>query len=239
MTVRRLSLALSTTISLALFACASDSSSGAPAPEDAGSASETGTPTKELYLPPGSTLVPFASEAPERKFSAATQTIDGTANDYLAVLETDAGRVVLDLLESDTPNTVNSFVFLALHHFYDGLAFHRVIDGFMAQSGDPNSLDADTSSWGTGGPGYTFGLEVKPELNFDGAGVLGMARSSKPDSNGSQFFITFAAAKSLDQKYTVFGKVTEGLDVLPSIVRGEPPKGATRIRTVHIVKKSK
>src|SRR4051794_6061675 len=145
----------------------------------------------DYVLPAGTTLTPFLSTEPERTFDAAGTALS-PGIDYLAVIETDAGRLVLDLFEEQTPITVNSFVWLALHHFYDGIAFHRVIDGFVAQGGDPNTLDADTSQWGTGGPGYGFGLEIVPSLTYDAAGAVGMARSQDPNSNGSQFYITLA-----------------------------------------------
>jgi peptidylprolyl isomerase len=146
---------------------------------------------------------------------------------------------VIDLLEDQTPITVNSFVFLALNHFYDGIAFHRVIDGFMAQTGDPKTLTGAPSTWGTGGPGYAFGVEIVTGLNFDNAGVVGMARSTSLNSNGSQFFITFAAADFLDGMYTVFAKQTEGGAVLPNIVRGMPPATPTRMTRVYIGEKPK
>jgi peptidylprolyl isomerase len=193
-------------------------------------------PDMAVYLPTGTTLTPFLSATPQYTFSAADNVLVAGA-DYYAVLDTDAGRIVLDLLETQTPITVNSFVFLTLNHYFDGQAFHRVIDGFMAQGGDPNSLNADNSTWGTGGPGYMFGLEIVSTLHYDGAGVVGMARTSNPNSNGSQFFITFAAQPTLDGQYTIFAKVTEGLDVLPNIVRGMPPATPTRILQAYIVQK--
>ncbi|HEX7604400.1 MAG TPA: peptidylprolyl isomerase, partial [Polyangiaceae bacterium] len=188
---------------------------------------------------------PYLTDAPVRKFAKADQVLDAT-KDYIAVVDTDVGRIVLDLYEADTPITVNSFVFLALNHFYEGILFHRVIDGFMAQTGDPNSLQPNTKTWGTGGPGYKFGLELNPNLNFDAPGVLGMANAG-PTQNGSQFFITFAAYPSLytgadgglDQQYTVWGKVIDGLDVLPNIVRGEPPVNPSKIVEVRIGTKPK
>jgi peptidylprolyl isomerase len=168
-----------------------------------------------------------------RKFAKAEQVVDG-ARDYVAVLDTVVGNIVLDLFEKDAPVTTNSFVFLSLNHFYEDTLFHRVIEGFMAQGGDPSSVAGKPSTWGTGGCGYTFGLEVKANLSFDAAGVLGQARAATPDSNGSQFFITLVARKDLDQKYTVWGKVIEGLDVLPKIPRGEPPAAPAKVIEVRI-----
>lgn len=188
------------------------------------------------YQPDGYQLVPFLSDAPERSFDKADMVLQ-PGKDYRAVVETDAGRMVFQLFAGDTPITVNSFVFLALHHYFDGIAFHRVIAGFVAQGGDPNSLSPDPGTWGTGGPGYGFGLEIVKGLTYDGAGVVGMARTSDPNSNGSQFYITLAAAHNLDGMYTIFAKVSEGLAVLPKIARGEPPANPTRMTRVYIVAK--
>ncbi len=188
------------------------------------------------YLPTGFQLAPFLSSTPVYEFTSASPATDA-GKDYFAVLETDVGRIVFDLYETQTPITVNSFVFLARNHFFDGQAFHRVINGFVAQGGDPNSLDPDSSSWGLGGPGYMFGTEIVSSLQFDSAGVVGMARGSSMNSNGSQFFITLAAAHSLDGQYTVFAKVTEGADLFSQIVRGEPPDNPTRMTRVYIIYK--
>jgi peptidylprolyl isomerase len=194
--------------------------------------------TGEYIVPADTTLTPFQSADPMRTFDAAGMALtDG--RDYFAVLETDVGRIVIDLLEVETPLAVNSFVWLALHHFYDGVAFHRVISGFVAQGGDPNTLDSSSVTWGQGGPGYQFASEPSPALNFDGAGAVGMARASDPNSNGSQFYITLAATHSLDGKYTLFAHVTEGLDVLPRIARGEPPAAPTRMLRVYVADKAR
>lgn len=230
----------------ALLACACSSGADRPvdAGDDAATAPDTATPVDAAteagrYLPAGYAQMAFLSDAPVHKFTGAPdggapqQVIDGT-HDYVAVLDTDVGRIVMHLLSQIAPVTVNSFVFLALHHFYDGVAFHRVIDQFMAQTGDPNSISGAPGTWGTGGCGYTFGLEVNPAYNYDDAGVVGMARTNDPNSNGSQFFILFAPYPSLNQQYTVWADVIEGLDVLPNIVRGEPPTDPTRIQDVYV-----
>jgi peptidylprolyl isomerase len=223
---------------LLLSACSSSSSSGEVDAQPDGPAPSVDAATDDYYVPAGYTLTPFLSTDAVHSFPAADQVIEA-GKDYLAVIETTEGRIVLDLFEADTPITVNSFVWLTLHHFFDGIAFHRVIDGFMAQTGDPNTLGDDRSTWGTGGPGYTFGLEIVDSLRYDGAGVVGMARTQDPNSNGSQFFITFAPASNLDGQYTIFARVMEGLDVLPLIERGEtpPPADPTRMARVHIVEK--
>lgn len=188
------------------------------------------------YVPAGWTETPYLSEVAVRSFaSVGDGTDDGV--DYAAVIATDVGVLVIDLTESETPITVGSFVWLARHRYFDGLAFHRVISGFVAQTGDPNTLDMPRGVWGIGGPGYGFGLEIQPALTFDGAGVVGMARTADPSSNGSQFFITLAAQPALDGQYTVFGRVIEGADVLNEIARGEPPAAPTRMRAVGIVQR--
>jgi cyclophilin family peptidyl-prolyl cis-trans isomerase len=191
-----------------------------------------------FYVPEGYTQTPFLSETAQHEFDAPGQaTVQG--KDYKAVLETSEGVIVLDLLEAETPVTVNSFVWLAQHHFYDGIAFHRVIQDFMAQTGDPNTLGSNRADWGTGGPGYAFGLEIVEGLSYDGAGVVGMARTNDPNSNGSQFFITFSAQPALNGQYTIFAKVDEGLDKLPLLFRGEPPATPSRLLRVYTVEKAK
>ena len=183
------------------------------------------------------TAVPYRSTEPMRMFPGA-ETILESGQDYRAVMETDVGRIVLDLYEAQTPLAVNSFVYLALHHYYEGIAFHRVIEGFVAQGGDPNTLNDNRARWGTGGPGYGFDTEPVAGLGFDGPGVLGMARAAALDSNGSQFFITLAAQASLTGNYTVFGRVTEGIEHLTHIARNQsttvPPATPTRITRVTI-----
>lgn len=133
---------------------------------------------------------------------------------YIATIVTEKGDIVIELHADKAPKTVNNFVFLAREGFYDGTTFHRVIPGFMAQGGDPTGK-------GTGGPGYTFEDEFHPDLKHDGPGVLSMANAG-PNTNGSQFFITFDATPWLDGHHTVFGHVIEGMDVLLSISPRDP-----------------
>lgn len=192
-------------------------------------------PDAATAIPAGWSATPYLSETPTRTFaSVGDGTDDGV--DYGAMIVTDVGTLVIDLTETQTPITVGSFVFLARNHFYDGVAFHRVIDGFMAQGGDPNTVAGDRSTWGRGGPGYQFGLEIDPALRFDARGVLGMANAG-PSSNGSQFFITFGAQSFLDGDYTVFGRLIEGDGALAAIAQGEPPATPTRITTVQIIQR--
>ena len=133
-----------------------------------------------------------------------------------AVIETKFGNIELKFFPDVAPNHVNNFIELAQKGFYDGTIFHRVIPGFMIQGGDPNSKDPDKSKHGTGGPGYT----VKAEFNQKPhkRGTLSMARSSNPDSAGSQFFICVADSSFLDGQYTVFGEVISGMEVVDKIV---------------------
>jgi len=137
---------------------------------------------------------------------------------YKAIMETDLGKMVIDLFSDKVPKTVNNFVFLAREGFYDGIIFHRVIADFMAQAGDPTGK-------GSGGPGYKFQDEFDPSLKHDKKGILSMANAG-PNTNGSQFFITHRATPHLDGKHSVFGLVIEGLDVLMSI----PPRDPSRLQ---------
>jgi len=133
-----------------------------------------------------------------------------------AVIETDAGSIELELFDADAPNTVANFVKLAQSGFYDGLAFHRVIDGFMVQGGCPNSREGSRGMAGTGGPGYTIDCEIN--ANKHEAGTLSMAHAGK-NTGGSQFFICHEAQPHLDGVHTVFGK-TANMDVVNAIRKG-------------------
>ena len=136
------------------------------------------------------------------------------AKHYTATIKTDKGDIVLELTADKATNTVNNFVFLAREGFYDEVVFHRVIPGFMAQGGDPTGT-------GTGGPGYTFEDEFDPELRHDAAGILSMANRG-PNTNGSQFFITYSPQPGLDDLHAVFGKVVSGMEVLESLTSRNP-----------------
>ena len=133
---------------------------------------------------------------------------------YKAHMETDKGTMVIELFPDKTPMTVNNFVFLSREGFYDGVIFHRVIDNFMVQGGDPTGT-------GRGGPGYKFGDEFNSSLKHDKQGILSMANAG-PGTNGSQFFITHGPTPHLNGRHTVFGQVVEGLDVLMSIPARDP-----------------
>ena len=134
---------------------------------------------------------------------------------YTATFElAKGGEIVIELFADKVPATVNNFVFLSREGFYDDVTFHRVIPGFMAQSGDPTGT-------GMGGPGYKFQDEFDATLTHDSEGILSMANAG-PNTNGSQFFITFEPTPSLDQRHAVFGKVVEGMDVVKGITIRDP-----------------
>jgi peptidyl-prolyl cis-trans isomerase B (cyclophilin B) len=163
-----------------------------------------------------------------------------TANE-VAVIKTSEGEMVAEFWPDVAPNTVENFKKLARQGFYDGTAFHRIVKGFMIQGGDPLTKDASKESrWGTGDPGY----KVKAEFNKKSheRGVLSMARSSDPDSAGSQFFICLANVNRLDGQYTTFGKVIKGDDVLGKLgdtevtmsAGGEKSKPTTRVAVESI-----
>src|SRR3989344_1811912 len=137
-------------------------------------------------------------------------------NRMRATLHTTEGDITIELMQADAPHTVANFVKLAKEGFYDGTKFHRVIKGFMIQGGDPLTKD-DTAvaRWGTGGPGYQFADEIH-ENNKNEKGTISMANSG-PDTNGSQFFLNAANNAFFDPKHTVFGRVTDGMDVVAKI----------------------
>ena len=132
---------------------------------------------------------------------------------YEATIKTANGDIGLRLHADKAPRTVNNFVFLAREGFYNGVIFHRVINNFMAQTGDPTGT-------GTGGPGYNFEDEFHPDLRHDGPGVLSMANAG-PNTNGSQFFITHVPTPHLEGNYTVFGRVVSGMDIVDQIDVGD------------------
>jgi cyclophilin family peptidyl-prolyl cis-trans isomerase len=146
---------------------------------------------------------------------------------YIARMETDKGTMVIELFADKTPKTVNNFVFLSREGYYDGVIFHRVINNFMVQGGDPTGT-------GMGGPGYKFGDEFHPSLKHDKQGILSMANAG-PGTNGSQFFITHLPTPHLDNRHSVFGQVVEGLDVLMSIPARDPNnRSAPAVKIIRV-----
>ena len=160
-----------------------------------------------------------AAPVASKQFAAyPPMTIDKSKQYTATVKMAKGGEFVIQLFPDKAPLTVNSFVFLARQKFFDGTTFHRVLDGFMAQGGDPTGT-------GGGGPGYEYANESS-DLKFDKAGVVAMANAGK-DTNGSQFFITFVPTPQLDGGYTIFGQVTSGMDVVNKITRRDPNQNPT------------
>ena len=140
-------------------------------------------------------------------------TIDVNKQYFATFKMAKGGKFVIQLFPDQAPVTVDNFVVLARKGFYDGTTFHRVLDGFMAQGGDPTGT-------GSGGPGYEFEDEIN-DLTFDKPGMVAMANSG-PDTNGSQFFITYAPTEWLNGLHTIFGQVIEGMDVVNGLTRRDP-----------------
>src|SRR6266516_3918779 len=175
--------------------------------------------------------LPIAAGAQERKkYDKEPEMKIDNNKVYIARMDTTARPIVIELYPTQAPHHVNSFVFLAKKGFYDGVIFHRVIPGFMIQGGDPTGT-------GTGGPGY----ELKAEFNATKhtRGVLSMARTNDPDSAGSQFFIMHGDTPALDNKYTAFGKVIEGMETVDKIATAptganDRPREPTKIKSIKI-----
>ncbi len=219
-------------IAFAAFACSSEEE---PEPAPA-SANQTQTQP-----------APQPQSGPKQWDSPPAMVID-TSKSYKAVFELEKGdEFEVELYADKVPSVVNNFVFLAREGFYDGVTFHRVLEGFMAQTGDPFGT-------GRGGPGYRFESEFHPDLSHDSAGILSMANAGGLNTNGSQFFITFVPTPMLDgynpdgsekncaqrgvSCHSVFGKVTSGMDVVNNITLRDPSSATTPgdvITTIRIV----
>ena len=158
----------------------------------------------------------------------APATTAAAANNSIAVFETSMGTFKVELFEDKAPGTTKNFIDLVNKGFYNGLIFHRIIDGFMIQGGDPKGT-------GTGGPGYAIKDEFHPDLKHSGPGILSMANAG-PNTGGSQFFITLAPAAWLDGKHAVFGKVVAGLDIVQAI--GKVKTGAMDRPVTDVVVKT-
>jgi peptidylprolyl isomerase len=192
-------------------------------------AADTGAVTMEITpepMPAEDTTAPAAEPAAEpaatgkQYASAPPMTIDPAKN-YTATIKTPRGDIVVKLRPDLAPETVNSFVFLSKDGFYDGVTFHRVLQDFMAQGGDPTGT-------GMGGPGYTVKGEFTTAVSFDKPGYLAMARPGNDvNGNGSQFFITTAPATFLDGQYTIFGEVVSGQDLVNGIPLRDPETATT------------
>ena len=190
-----------------------------PTPTPTASPSSSPTPAQEPSPSPTPAPEPQATpeSAPEvkiMKWDSPPPMIIDTGKKYTAIMETEKGKLVLELFAKDVPKTVNNFVFLAREGYFDGTTFHRVLPDFMVQGGDPTGT-------GTGHPGYRFEDEFTDHSH--GTGALSMANSG-PNTNGSQFFITYRPTPHLDGKHSVFGQLVEGMDVLQSITPRDPSK---------------
>ena len=157
------------------------------------------------------------AEIRDQQYDECPPTVIDTDKDYTARVITEKGEFKIRLFPDVAPLAVNSFVFLAQEDYFDGVSFHRVLPGFVAQTGDP-------SGTGFGGPGYRFRNEVDPDLNFDRSGLVAMANSGV-DSNGSQFFVTYSETAQLNGGFTIFGEVIEGMDVVESLTPRNPEAG--------------
>ena len=191
-------VALLLLVALVLSACVSPPE---PTPE----------PTPE---PDSGAAAALEPEARNGMYSAAPEMSIDPDKEYHAIFKTEKGDIRVRLFADRAPLTINNFVFLARDGFYNDTTFHRVLENFMAQGGDPTGS-------GSGGPGYQFQDEILPELQFDSAGLLAMANAG-PGTNGSQFFLTFAATPWLNGNHTIFGQVVEGVDVLFSLALRDP-----------------
>ena len=177
------------------------------------------------------------AESDAKQWDSPPSMVIDTSKGYSAVFELEKGeQFEVELYSDKVPSVVNNFVFLAREGFYDGVTFHRVLEGFMAQTGDPTGT-------GTGGPGYRFESEFHPDLSHDSAGILSMANAGGLDTNGSQFFITFRETSFLDYLnpdgsekncaqrgvscHSVFGKVTSGMDVVNNLTLRNPSEATT------------
>ena len=183
----------------------------------------------------------FTSKAESTNAPAAKPADNTNSIAEVAVIKTTEGTMVIEFWPDVAPKTVANFKKLADGGFYNGTCFHRIIKGFMVQGGDPLTKDASKEDmWGTGGPGYSIKAEFNDKSHQ--LGVISMARSSDPDSAGSQFFICDGNASFLDHQYTAFGKLIKGDDVLAKIANtpvgasssGEPSKPQKRIGVISI-----
>lgn len=208
-----------TTATVAAEAYDAESTPEPPAEAAATTPEAPAAPTQDIIVPPPdiaepgpvSTIMPIERNG---MYDTAPEMEIDPSKFYYATLKTNRGDIKLQLFADRAPQTVNNFVYLARQGFYDNTTFHRVLDGFMAQGGDPTGT-------GSGGPGYMFADEIFPGLVFDRPGLLAMANSG-PGTNGSQFFITFAATDWLNGAHTIFGEVIEGEDVLSHLTRRDP-----------------
>jgi len=221
-------------VATALFFAACIIATPTSPPTEGAPEAATATPASGLPVTPTPRLVQLRNRTYKQWAQPPLMTINPNAQ-HTATIRTNKGTITLELFASESPVTVNNFVFLAREGFYDGVIFHRIIRGFMIQTGDPTGT-------GSGGPGYRF--EDEPvTLNYS-PGIVAMANAG-PDTNGSQFFIVHGTKYSLDPNFTIFGRVIEGMetvDVLANtLVRAAPrgemsvPTEVLRVETIEII----
>ena len=212
---------------LALAACSQTGSSSDTAATNTDSTTTTAASSTEATATetsqPMTSAVPAAQEKPMSAYE-----------NKIAEVHTTAGQFNLRFFPNVAPNHVKNFIDLSQQGFYNNTKFHRVIPGFVIQGGDPNTISGNPGSWGTGGSPN----KLKAEFNTipHKRGILSMARSGHPDSASSQFFVCVADVPSLDNQYTVFGEVTQGMDVVDKIVNGQTGPGDRPVDPVSITK---
>jgi len=194
---------------LLLAACGGTEVTPVPTPTPSVAPTATAIPAMPVLTPTPIAVATTTGGAKIKQYSQPPPITLQADKGYVATITTNKGAIVIELLSKEAPKTVNNFVFLARENFYDGVIFHRVIKDFMLQGGDPTGT-------GTGGPGYRFEDETVPSLVFDRPGLLAMANAG-PNTNGSQFFITVVPTPWLNGRHTIFGRVTEGQDVVEAI----------------------
>lgn len=186
--------------------------------------SQNATASQKIATPPAT---PAKTQETTQKGSMKTLKDFTPISATKATIKTNKGDIVLELYPDKVPLTVTNFLTLAKSGYYDGIKFHRIIPGFMAQVGDPNAKDDSKKAlWGTGGPGYTIADEFDPSLKHDAKGILSMANAG-PNTGGSQFFITYEETPWLDGKHAIFGKVTSGMDVVEKLEIGDQIQSVT------------
>jgi peptidylprolyl isomerase len=198
----------------------------APITPSAALVASTAVAANPTPAPASEVTSPALPTATTHTYRAAPPMTINRAHRYTATITTPRGVIVITLLPDIAPQTVNNFVFLARQNFYNGLTWHRVIPGFIAQGGDPTGD-------GSGGPGYAIPAEFTDKIRYDTPGILAMARAAAdPNSAGSQFFITTAPAPTLNSLYTIFGRVIAGQDIVDGIPLRDPNSATTPGETI-------
>jgi peptidyl-prolyl cis-trans isomerase B (cyclophilin B) len=202
---------------LAVVACSGTDSAKTSSTDTATTDTATTVSTETTASQSASAETPMTSAAPAKGQEEKSMSYDNK----VAELHTTAGEIDIRFMNDVAPNHVKNFIDLANKGFYNGTKFHRIIQGFMIQGGDPNTISGDPRTWGTGGSGTNVKAEFSSVSHK--RGIVSMARANSPDSASSQFFIVVADSSFLDKQYSVFGEVTKGMDVADAIVNA--PKG--------------